>query len=434
MLLVIALLRLRRHVLLYGLFGCLVGLGVAAYLAAAPLTGGAVERATAAVKPLPLPATAVVELPYEFVRLIILGDPEAQEAPRTERRLECLYSEEAMAGWRGLPWVKRVELGRLAPVTSPWGRLWTLAVPPGSWVLEGKVRLESGRLPAASDEVLMPAALAARPGAAVGDRVALGYLSPGPNPASHVFTETSFLVVGTFRAELSFLDRPLLAIAGEGWPCPGLPDPSRPLTSAGPNILFFQLKDGYPPAAFRAWLTEPDRREGHRVYPGPRYPVGQFWSVDTPRELARLLVGWAFFPATQATLGAFGFLGFGLFAVMLGAFLERRRELAVLKAVGFDAALVGRLLALETALVGAAGATAGLALGGWLTAFLTPWYPPGAGLTPRSAVEALAYAGLTLSVAVAFPVALARVATVNQLLLNQPIYLARREIRREYRG
>lgn len=135
-------------------------------------------------------------------------------------------------------------------------------------------------------------------------------------------------------------------------------------------IRYFPSRSG-----FRFFLIDcpPERTEA--ISRAMQRDLGDYGlAVETSgRRLARFLAVQNTYLSTFQTLGGLGLLlgTFGLAAVQLRSVLERRRELALLRAVGFRRRTLAWLLVDETALLLAGGLLAGLAAA--LVAVLPHW-------------------------------------------------------------
>jgi ABC-type antimicrobial peptide transport system permease subunit len=124
----------------------------------------------------------------------------------------------------------------------------------------------------------------------------------------------------------------------------------------------------------------------------------------------------------------FVFAAIGLFTISSLAFLDRKRELAILKTVGLESRGVVDLLLIEQGVIAIVGIGAGLLLGLFLVPRLTSVLPAALGISGASVVKSILVGLAVQAAGVIMPALTARVATVNQLLYNLPIPLHSRRI------
>jgi ABC-type lipoprotein release transport system permease subunit len=102
--------------------------------------------------------------------------------------------------------------------------------------------------------------------------------------------------------------------------------------------------------------------------------------------------------------------------MFLLGFLDRRREIAVLKAVGFSGVDIAAVFGLEVTYTGLAGLAVGLAASFVL---LTVWL--GRRLPLLLVLRATAVTAAVLGLSSLLPIAMASVATVTELLLGRKV-------------
>lgn len=402
----------------YFVLAGLVALGLLVNLAGAPLTGDAVRRAAGHLPAAAGPVDVLLEVPFSFVRVVWLVPPGTTEGPPPERRDPvCTFGEEVRAQLAARPGVARLEPGRVVAVTSPFGRVEVLSLLPGSAALAAAAGLAPG-------EVLVPEAWAAPRGIRPGDAVSLGYL----NPERAELTAATYRVAGVFRPRSPVFARLITVLAEDLFTCPAPPDVSGSLDRAPPNLWLVDLRDGAPPGELLAWASERGYSVGGEYYPNPRLPLRRAWRSDAAAWRVATAGRWVFRPAGELLSALAAFVATGLVALLLGDFVERRRELATLKTLGFDAPRVARLILLEVALVGAAGLVLASLLAWPLFRAAAPLYPGGALPSGLAVLQALATVAGLLGAAALVPVALAQAATVNELLYNRPVRIWRQQV------
>lgn len=262
---------------------------------------------------------------------------------------------------------------------------------------DGEVTVTSGRTPAAPGELMVPEATAARAGLKVGDEVALTLLED-----DHPVTSRA-TVVGLGESRYGYF-------AG------------RPLTTAttlqeafglGPNLAVVHTDESGNTFRVQRFI---------RNYSGG--PDGlRVVTADSPRTEARSLVGGVFSSGRLAILFVYVFATLGVLNIILLSFLQRKRALGVLKALGLDNDDLQAYLLLEGALMGVIGLVAGLVASGILITVFNRYTSSSFVASPWPMAVA---AGLSLAVLYAaswLPVTLTQRASVNALLQNRRVYL-----------
>lgn len=287
----------------------------------------------------------------------------------------------------------------------------------------------AGRWPYDASEVAIPAPLAEAWGVTLGGKVSLAL---GDNPQR----AAEFTVTGIFRPETTvtrsegrFERRDVYADATLSFPLFALyPGGSEaPVTRINGSFLDLDernvpslerrmrayLDREYPlqPAAARYAMTKPVFIRSHQ---GP----------DQAQALGRLV----FSPGRKALAAGFLFVGTGIFVILLIAFIERKRELAVLKTVGMNNSMV---LAMVLAELGAVAAVA-LVLGSAVAVGVGRSIAQVVEYVPAPTVGAwlwsIAHTAIVLFLATLLPLSMARLATVQQLLQNERLYLFRKRV------
>lgn len=226
-------------------------------------------------------------------------------------------------------------------------------------------------------QAVIGAEVAARHGYRLGDRIVLshgGAGEGGPRFAEHA--DKPFNVVGILASSATPLDRAVLvSLEGleaihvdwhGGTPIPGL-------TIAPEHVRKFDLRPKSVTAALvglhsRSAVFRVQRQlNAHTGEPLtailPGATLQQLWSLVGIAERALLAVS-----ALVVVVGLAGMV-----AVVLASLGERRRELAILRALGASPRAVFALLAVESLLLAAAGIALGLALLYGAGAALAPW-------------------------------------------------------------
>ena len=284
-----------------------------------------------------------------------------------------------------------------------------------------------GRWPFAADEVALPSPLATELDLGPGDQVPLtvaGEASSVLHRITGVFVPEA---LGPDRGPRTIRERdlddslnfPLLAVRPTGseadrWPANGALITVRAADAAAlERRMRSYLEREYPvqPALRRTSLVEP-----------------VFMRPDMGSEQGSLLGRQIFAPGRRALAASFVFVGTGIFVILLIAFIERKRELAVLKTVGMNNNMVLNMVLLELGAVAAVALAlgSGLALGvGNVVAQAVEYVPPP---TVGAWLWAFVHTAAVLGLATILPVSMMRLASVQQLLQNERLYLWRKRV------
>jgi putative ABC transport system permease protein len=246
------------------------------------------------------------------------------------------------------------------------------------------LRLAEGRPFGALFEAVVGVEVAERLNYRVGQRITLSHGTGELNLAEHA--DKPFTVVGvlartgtpvdrTVHVNLESLEAIHLDWVG-GAPMPGMAiTPAQvqkfDLTPKTVTAVLVGLKSRVAVFAVQRWVADYNAEALMAILPG--VALDELWSVVGVGESALL--------AMSALVGVVSLAG--LVSVVLAGLNERRRELAVLRAVGAGLRHVVALLALEGALVTALGALLGAVLAFALTGLLGPWLQLRYGLTLR---------------------------------------------------
>ncbi len=294
--------------------------------------------------------------------------------------------------------VRSVAAGRLDDVLTSLGSQSRLILGPSGRAMVEALQPTPGNLPVAADRVLAPRALAPR---AVGGSASAMATDPGSPtlvayPAAEVFRappQGSSLTISGWYDRFWDLGDPLITL-----------DRIEP---AQPNVLFV---DASPEAV--AAVRAAAEAAGLRAF-----------SSDWPREMVRTLTSANYRPGGEAVLLLFVIIAIGGWTLFLLGFLERRRELAVLKAVGLSSGEISRVFFGEAALTGCAGAGLGIALGQILLLAMHRMTALPLTASLGGVVAGTISAFAVAAAAAVYPTALAGRATVVQLVNNQAIPL-----------
>ncbi len=396
----------------------LIGFSVLSYLTTSLFAAGTRAGLVSEVS-LGLERSLLIRLRnWGYPQTRFLDDPRSVEVPRTETVFACLVSDEPdgeLDRMRRHTPVEQVWLGRLVTLQLAWGTDDVLSVQAAAPVMAG-AEFVLGRPPASLREIAIPESVAGLTGFGVGSVVP--YLATDPETAAH--SEGTLVVTGVYSPGEFFFRGPL------GWLPPsyslsyvtdtGAHHP-RILDKIEPNCYLVELKPGAPVLDFIAWLTETWYQDSQGAWHlHPRYPAVSVWSDTVANEFLSesLALG------TTELSGIIGlsllFVGIGTLTLLLLTFMERRREVAILKAVGLTGGNIATIFAMEVAFVALLGMAVGL---GGAVMVLRVWL--GREISPVLALRAAAMTTVVLYLSAMLPVAMARSATVAELLSGQRV-------------
>jgi len=374
---------LRRGKVKWLLMAALLGLAIAVYLSYGTFMAGANAGARLAVDPPLLPA----DLVYRGNRP--LPDSEIEDWQRTSG--VTAFAEARLTDYHTAYGTLRVYA---LPIDSP---LWQLAGV-GSAASEAPVTVPG------VGEILLPAGLFAGQGV-VGTEVTL---IPPRAPAG----KSMVMVTGLHSAADAVLGQAALVRALRHGPLP--------------NSMFFWTTGQGTTNSLAASLEV--------AYLGPNRPV--LYRPTDPTvvhqgsagAMASGILAQTYMPGFGIMTMVFVFAAIGLFTTSSLAFLDRKRELAILKTIGLESQGVTDMFLIEQGVVAGIGIVAGILLGYLIVPRVTAVLPVAHSITLASVLKAIV-AGLVVQAAgVVLPALTARVATVNQLLYNMPIPLHSRRI------
>jgi|GEM_PF-1626563 len=193
-----------------------------------------------------------------------------------------------------------------------------------------------------------------------------------------------------------------------------------------PNCLFIDARTEAAAASLASMLR--------LDFLGPTRPL--LYRPDGPaviwagaaEDMMRAVIAGTYIPAGGVMTLVLIFCGIGLFTVTSLAFLDRKRDLAILKTVGLDSHGITAMLLMEQLAVTLCALALALAATLVLLPRLAAYLPQGASLGLAQVAKGLIAGVLVQSAGVVLPSLSARVATVNQLLFNLPIPLERRRV------
>ncbi len=334
----------------------------------------------------------VVASYWKDVSQVSVGTAEPMDFPYLKTTVVYAYysnppvspDEEVPPPRKYVPLFNETELGRiedLAGVTglsvalsqesfSRYGNRELLSIEPQA-PLWGDIDLVEGRLPENPKEILVPAELR-KSGLEIGSRLTLKkpqtvlprqYAQDpiiktvqDPEPISSVavvgvYEPRNTLISGyvgylTVNRVDSYPERDPRSVEMD-WPVP--------------NTIFLGLED---PSKARSILAV--WKSLYRDLPGTEIsiipPPKTSWMSDLPSVLMHEATGAMAAPVYANTFNAFALGAIGVFASMFTAFLDRRRELGIMKTVGIDGSKTSFTIALEVSFTGVLGTALGIVL------------------------------------------------------------------------
>ena len=268
--------------------------------------------------------------------------------------------------------------------------------------------------PPTAGQCLLPAELAATTGALIGGRLSLTPLA-GPGAPGPVSPPPAVTIAGVYQPCDPWFAMPYVVLDQAAYDALG--PPTMALLTVHPSGNYL--------ARTIAWLNQ-------RLVPGElrtpyvaqRAELPLVLTSATAHEWARQLQRAMYFPGGEAMFLLYIFFGVGVFTLMLLSFLERRREMAVMKTLGLTSGQVAALLYMEVLSVAAVG----LVAGGVLLAAGLPSLRQLTGQDLRLSAWIWAsgamFSLVALLLSVWLPIAMAKLATVANLLGGQPFHLA----------
>ncbi len=299
---------------------------------------------------------------------------------------------------------------------SSKGEMTVTGVDPESAIYDPDKIPTAGRLPTASGEMAIPQALAQARQIAIGDTLQLSTIS------AHDGAERKLrvMVVGLFAA--SFDRATPVVLKSDAMKLQALPGPNQwlirisgtsatGLTTQNVNLQSIYLQNLNN---LTSWIQ-------HAL------PKAEIVTVASARDVAATMLaetnssGWSLVGMVSL------FMGVGVLTISLITFLERRRELAVLKAIGVSNQQIASALALEQAIPAALGMGIGYLLARIFGSHAA--YAQLAGASWRLLViKGVIQTAVVVFLAAFLPTLTARVATVNQLLYARVIPVVQRVI------
>lgn len=300
--------------------------------------------------------------------------------------------------------VEQCEAVRVIWYKSAAGYVRLVSLPPESALWEQLVGAHGASLPGAN-EVLAPPALASRIGVSAGDEVTL--IPPQATAGAFALT-----LSGLHGAADDMLGACLVTLLSPTGPRPNsLLVWTRTAAAARSIASVLEVEYGGPSRPFIRRMDDP-----------------AVLLAGTPASLSGQVLSQTYMPGVSALGLVLVFCGIGLFCITSLSFMERRRDLAILKTIGLESRGLVTLLLIEQGLTALSGIFLGTLLALGLLARLGGLFPGSAVLPALTVVKGTFVGAAVLGGAVILPAALARAATVNQLLYNLPVSLYRQRV------
>lgn len=288
----------------------------------------------------------------------------------------------------------RGEKAWLAPVLSRFGSLELLALETDSAFFRFEAAAIQGRSIQSAGEVVLPSQEAARLGLQLGDTLAVAPLAVD---------------------DAAIIEMTLVGIYDSA--C----QPAYTL------IHRQDIQQLYPQLDANCFLADYDRQHSELVHlvewMESVYPEAVLISDLLPEQMGRSLLQYIGQPSRGVLLLIYSFAFIGTFTIAFMTFLERRRELAVLKTLGFAQDQVIVCYSFEYALAGLSG----LLCGNLLVVALSKQFDWLGALFPDKLLPSLLSGNLILLLlftgSLIYPFLLARIASVDQLLFARVIPL-----------
>jgi ABC-type antimicrobial peptide transport system permease subunit len=155
-------------------------------------------------------------------------------------------------------------------------------------------------------------------------------------------------------------------------------------------------------------------------------PVKVEWSPALPEVMVQIATGEVATPVFTNTATAFGLGAIGIFASMFLSFLDRRRDLGIMKTLGIDNRQTAWIVSVEVVFSGVLGTLLGIVTAAIITGYYLKGISGHSIAIPWTAVVAGAgVSSLILYVATYVPRAMAHQGTVMELLYGRPIPIYR---------
>ncbi len=410
------------------IMAAVLALGITAYLVVVPIMDALAQKAVARTERLDMPCDLVLVMNHT----IRYQEFDTADATKNKEESICPVVE----GARRLPWdtlkgFRSVEFAALEQAYTPAGSTDVLYASPQSTWFSRAVNMESGKAPAFRDEIIVPAWFARRARVTLGTTLTLLF----PRTPLHRLDEAKFTVTGIFSTDFASADVPII---WEGMYHQHDITQLQEYGTRGPGarlLALFDLGGARTDAssAIRDLGFAFQQMSSSSLAGGIAYTFRASGGLvpDQAEVMARTLAQDIQMPAINALFLAFVFVAIGLFTVMLLSFYDRRRDIAIMKTVGIANSDVAAVIIAEIATVTIASVLVAAGLSTFAVKSLSGSVWAGVLKVQWGNIVKGAFVGFcVMALSAIFPVSLAHVATVNQLLYDQRIYLFHRKITR----
>ncbi len=383
---------------------------------------------------------SVEPLGFPYLKATVLfaywdNPPSAVGEEPAPRHYTPLFNDGELARIREVSHVTSISIGYSQEGFTKYGHQELLFLEPGSPVLDS-LRLVEGRWPVSMYEIAVPLTLS-RAGATPGSvlniikpdvTVPIDYpmdrmLKYPEDPAS----VADYTVTGVYEPSSAMISGPVgyLPINRVG-SYPELNPKEVTMSWPAPNTMFLGLDD--PAKAHDVILywyaLYPDLPETEvHVLPPPKV----FWTPDLPEVAISEAAGQVATPLFNNTMHAFLLSAIGIFTAMFTSFLDRRKELGIMKTVGMDDAHTALTVSLEVAFTATLGTVLGIAAATVVTGSYLKGVSGNALAVPGGSILTSAFVALLLLLAATYvPRAMARQGTVLELLYGRSIPIVRK--------
>ncbi|MGE5653512.1 MAG: ABC transporter permease [Bacillota bacterium] len=331
-------------------------------------------------------------------------------------RFPAAFSAPNMAGDMMYTVAYHEETISLSALTSK-GEMTTVGIDPGSAFYDPDKVRPTGKMPTQTGEIAIPRDLASSRKIGLGDTIKLSTVDARDGAER----KAEFVVVGVFTAPF---DRATPVILKS--------DAMKLQAQPGANQWMVQIYDEKNAPGLtsqRVYVQSTFARNLGLLTSWVRhnFPEAQIVTVASARDVAATMIegsnssGWSLIALVNM------FMGVGVLTISLITFLERRRELAVLKTIGVSNQQIAATLTLEQAIPAVLGMVIGYLIAlifGSQAAYAQLAGASWRGLVSRGIVQTSA----VVFFAAFLPTLTARVATVNQLLFARVIPVVQRNV------
>lgn len=386
--------------------------------------------------------SSVVGLNFPYIKATVVyayltNPPQPYDEFPPPRRYAPLFSEQELQRIRNIKGVSSLSIALCQETFSAYGHRELVSIEAGA-PLWNEIHLVAGRFPESRWEILVPDSL---PGARelVGKTMVLKkprVVVPRPYYQDPTIKEihdpepvTETLVTGVYQPVSPMLSGYIGYLPVRRASSYPIPNPKEiSMEWPVPNTIFLGLSDvAVADEVIFAWMNlYPDMPGASSpILPPPKV----FWQPDLAERLVEQAASQATAPLSGNAFNAFILSAAGAFAAMFTAFLDRRRELGIMKTVGLENSYVAVAIGLEVGYAGILGLISGVAIArlaasnlirGVSGSFLDiPW---------RLIAGGGAVAAVLLAASTFVPWAMARQGTAVELLNERPVPIIRRKI------